>query len=138
MKTFSGERCAEARVADIDFEMDQHWYNKNLRWWEVVVERSPIRRIKGERDSDFPNFYKIGYLLDRYKNKEFFAKAQSSVITEAVITPDGKWHQKGDMRWFGANSATAEEAYNWDMRFKETFIDKADPDWILTIADCHI
>ena len=138
LKPFHGERCAEARVADIDFEIDQHWYNEKLRWWEVVIEGSPIRRSQGEKESDFSNFYKIEYLLDRYKNKEIFAKVQSSAITDAVLTPDGKWYQRGDMGWFGTNSATAEEAYNWDMRFKETFIDKADPDWILTIVDCHI
>lgn len=69
---------------------------------------------------------------------ETYAKIQSSVVTYAVIMPDGKWYQKGDMGWFGLSSETEEESYDWDMHFKENFIDKADPDWILTIVDCHI
>ncbi len=136
LKTFNGGRCAEARVADINFGMDLCHYNKNLRWWEVVVEESPIRA--GEKEDDFFNIYKKEYLLNKYKNKETYAKVQSSVITYAVVMPDGKWYQKGDMGWFGAGSETAEESYAWDMRFKETFIDRANPDWILTIVDCHI
>lgn len=136
LKSFSGERCDEAKVADIDFEIDFHIYNRNLRWWEVVVEESPLR--EGEKESDFFHIYKKEYLLNKYKNKETYAKVQSSVITYAVVMPDGKWYQKGNMGWFGIGSETAEESYDWDMHFKETFIDRANPDWILTIVDCHI
>ncbi len=85
LKTLCGERCAEARVADIDFGIDL-----------------------------------------------------SSVITYAVVMPDGKWYQKGNMGWFGIGNETVEESCEWDMRFKETFIDQANPDWKLTIVDCHI
>lgn len=129
-------RYAQARVGDIDFEPDQELYNKKLRWWEVVVEGSPLR--SGEDKMDFFNFYQKEYYINRYKTKETYAKINSSVITYAVIMPDGKWYQKGDMGWWGFSSETAEESYDWDMHFKENFIDKADPDWILTIVDCHI
>lgn len=129
-------KYAQARVGDIDFEPDQENYNKNLRWWEVVVENSPLR--PGESEKDFFSAYKKEFYINRYKTKETYAKIQSSVVTYAVIMPDGKWYQKGDMGWFGLSSETEEESYDWDMHFKENFIDKADPDWILTIVDCHI
>lgn len=129
-------KYAQARVGDIDFEPDQENYNKKLRWWEVVVENSPLR--PGESEKDFFSAYKKEFYINRYKTKETYAKIQSSVVTHAVIMPDGKWYQKGDMGWFGLSSETEEESYDWDMHFKENFIDKADPDWILTIVDCHI
>lgn len=129
-------KYAQARVGDINFEPDQESYHKNLRWWEVVIEGSPLRA--GESERDFFNIYKKQYYIDRYKTKETYAKICSSLVTYAVIMPDGKWYQKGDMGWFGIGSESAEDFYNWNMHFKENFIDKADPDWILTIVDCHI
>lgn len=125
-----------ARVGDIDFSMDMEAYNKALRYWEVVVENQPLR--EDENKDDFFNFYRDGYYEDFYKNKETYAKICASDITYAVITPDGVWHQKGEMGWFGASSETADESLNWDLHYKERFIDTADPDWTLTIVDCHI
>lgn len=133
LRTFSGDRCAEARVADIDFGIDLHAYNANYRWWEVAVEGTPMR--EGEKADDFDSIYRKEDLLERYKSKESYAKIQSSVITNAVITPDGKWYQNGAAGCPGDESA--EEGYAWDMQFKEAFLDRAEPDWILTIADCH-
>lgn len=135
LKTSSGQ-TDEARVGDIDFEPNQESYTKKLRWWEVVVEGSPLRA--GESKRDFFSVYKKEYYINRYKTKETYAKIHSSVITYAVVMPDGKWYQKGDMGWFGFSSETAEESYDWDMHFKENFIDKAEQEWILTIVDCHI
>ena len=77
-------------------------------------------------------------MIDKYKNKENYATICSLPITYAVLTPDGVWHEKGEMGWFGISSETADESFNWDMHFKEMFIDTADPEWILTIVDCHI
>ena len=58
--------------------------------------------------------------------------------TYAVVTPDGEWHEKGSMGWWGCSSETADEAKDWEERYRERFLDSADPDWILTIVDCHI
>ncbi|MBO5032669.1 MAG: hypothetical protein J6D08_12430 [Lachnospiraceae bacterium] len=127
---------AQAKVGDINFEPDPERYQKNLRWWEVVVEDSPLRAWEDKRE--FLSFYKKEYLIARYKTKELYAKIQSSVVTYAVIMPDGTWYQKGQMGWFGCSSETPDASFEWDMKFKENFIDKADPNWTLTIVDCHI
>lgn len=129
-------RYAQAKVKDIDFEPDAVEYQKNIRWWEVVIEDAPLKQ--GEDKKDFLSLYKKEYLIAKYKNKELFARIQSSVITYAVVMPDGTWYQKGQMGWFGCSSETPDASFEWDMRFKENFIDKADPEWILTIVDCHI
>ena len=52
--------------------------------------------------------------------------------------PDGKWISPGEMGWFGASSETEEEACEWDLYYRERFIDTANPEWTLTIVDCHI
>lgn len=129
-------KYSQARVKDINFEPDKEKYNKALRWWEVVVENSPLKN--GEVKKDFLNFYNKEYLIRRYKNKETYAAIESSVITYAVILPDGTWHQKGQMGWFGCGNESDDASLEWDLKYKENFIDKAEPDWILTIVDCHI
>lgn len=125
-----------ARVGDIDFSMDMDEYNKAIRYWEVVVEKQPLR--EDENEKDFNNWYRDGYYEEYYRDKETYAKIYASVSTYAVVTPDGEWHQKGQMGWWGMSSETANESLDWDLHYKERFIDTADPDWILTIVDCHI
>ena len=75
--------------------------------------------------------------MDHYKTKENYAKICSSFVTYAVVTPDGKWHQKGDMGWWGASSETGDESLDWDLHYKERFLDIAKPNWELTVCDCH-
>ena len=125
-----------ARISDIDFSMDIDEYNKAIRYWEVVVEKQPLK--ENENEKDFFNWYRDGYYEEYYKDKETYAKIHASLCTYAVITPDGEWHQKGEMGWWGTSSETANESLDWDLHYKERFIDVADPDWTLTIVDCHI
>lgn len=125
-----------ARVGDIDFSMDMEEYNKAIRYWEVVVEKQPLK--EDEDPDDFHNWYRDGYYEEYYKDKETYAKICASCSTFAVVTPDGKWYEKGQMGWFGASSETADESLDWDLHYKERFIDTADPDWTLIIVDCHI
>ena len=125
-----------ARVGDIDFSMDMDEYNKAIRYWEVVVEKQPLK--DGEKEDDFCNWYRDGYYEEYYRDKETYAKICASCNTYAVVTPDGTWHEKGSMGWWGTSSETGDESLDWDLHYKERFIDTADPDWTLTIVDCHI
>ena len=125
--------CDISKIKDVDFSEDKERYDESIRWWEVVVEGYPLR--EGEKEDDFFNFYKIEYLKEKYKTKENYAKCQSVFATFAVITPDGKWYEKGNMGWW---ACVSNEDYNWDLNFKERFIDTANPDWTITIVDCHI
>ena len=125
-----------AIVKDIDFSMDIDEYNKAIRYWEVVVEKQPLK--DGENKDDFISWYKEGYYEEYYRDKETYAKICASYNTYAVVTPDGKWHEKGEMGWWGMSSETADESLDWDLHYKERFIDTADPDWVMTIVDCHI
>ena len=131
------KRVDSAKVKNIDFSMDVNEYNKSIRFWELVVEGVTPKDEK-EEDIIKWNFYKPEYYTNRYENKEQYAKLSAEFGTYAVITPDGKWHSKGDMGWWGCSSESAEEANNWSVSFKEKFIDDADPEWTLTVVDCHI
>lgn len=125
-----------ARIRDIDFSMDMEAYNEAIRYWEVAVDKQPLK--DGEDPDDFINYYRDGYFEEYYKDKETYAKIMSSFTTFAVVTVDGKWHEKGEMLYFGMSTETADESLDWDLHYKERFIDTADPDWTLTIVDCHI
>lgn len=70
--------------------------------------------------------------------KEEYVKDNLGFSTFAVITPEGKWHEKGSMGWFGMSSETEEESHEWNKSFMEAYIDNADPELVLTIVDCHI
>ena len=122
-----------AKVSDIDFSPDEEIYKKSIRFWEVVVDKQEL--LPGEDKNNFFNYYKESYYTSRYGDKETYARLQASFSTFAVITPDGKWYEKGKMGWW---AAVSNEEMAWDEKYKERFIDTANLDWTLTIVDCHI
>lgn len=58
--------------------------------------------------------------------------------TYAILTPDGEWHEPGPMGWWGIPNATNDEIVDFKDNYYEKFIKSANPDWNLTIVDCHI
>lgn len=132
LKTADG--CVnEARISDIDFRPDPEEHARAIREWEVLVEGDEQRPRE-----DFCSFYKPEYYLNFYGTKEKYAEAMAAFTTYAVVTPNGLWHQKAEMGWFGMDNATPEGNDDWNKNYKRRFIDKADPNWIMTIVDCHI
>jgi hypothetical protein len=130
-------RVDSAKIKDIDFSVDGKEYKKLIRFWELKVDGDAPRNEK-EKELLKWDIYKREYYVDKYASKEEYARIESSFATYAVITPDGKWHEKGKMGWFGFGSESDEEDKHWNKSFKEIFIDTADPEWTLSIVDCHI
>lgn len=126
-----------AKIKDIDFSIDSEKYAEAIRFWELIVECQTPENEHEERVVKY-NFYNSMYYSDRYDSKEQYAQLTAEFGTYAAITPDGVWHSKGDMGWFGCGSESDEEAKRWNQSFKEMFIDSADPEWTLTVVDCHI
>lgn len=122
-----------AKVRDIDFSLDQEAYEDALRFWDTVVDHKPVP--DGE---EMHSLYTEEYYRDYYGDRETYARHQAQFSTFAVVTPDGEWHEKGRMGWFGCSSETGEEARDWEDHYKERFLDTADPNWELHIIDCHI
>lgn len=117
----------EARVKDIDFIPDKDKYDEAYKFWKDNVDGDGDDRI-----------FKKEYYINRYCTAETFALVSSGFSTYAVVTPDGKWHAPGEMGWFGCSTESDEDYMDWVIHYKERFIDSADPEWILTIVDCHI
>jgi hypothetical protein len=118
-----------------DFSPDPEEYTKSIRFWELAVEGAEPTEEERKR---FFCMYRPQYFLDRYTCKENYARIQSLWTTWAVLTPDGKWHEKGEMGWFGMSNESHDQAVSWDETYKEKFLDTADPDWTITVVDCHI
>ena len=133
MLKVGGKKVDSARVADIDFTPDPLEYEAALRYWDVVVEHQEKR--PGE---EYVSLYGEQYYLDYYGDRETYARYMTQFSTYAVVTPDGEWHEKGRMGWFGASSETPDEARDWEEHYRERFLDTAEADWVLTIVDCHI
>lgn len=106
------------------------YYEVGGRWGTFLQDHDPsiIDANLAPRTTVKVGDYSFGPDVDT--GKEF--------ITYAVLTPDGEWHECGAMAWFNLSSATEEERNDWDKNYKARFIDTADPDWLLTIVDCHI
>lgn len=126
-----------AKIGDIDFSPDMKEYNKAIRFWELYVDGQEAQNSEDKELIEWC-FYKPDYYKNRYLNKELYAKTESEFSTYAVITPDGVWHSKGDMGWWGCSSESDEENRAWHKSFYETFIQNTNPDFYLTVVDCHI
>lgn len=119
-----GSSAVECPVSEIDFGVDQEEYDKALKYWEETATVG--------KDS----FFNAEYFLLRYKDAETYAKSQSQFSTHAIVTPDGKWIEKGKMGWFAYCSATPEEEREWDENY-EALVSKY-KDYVATFIDCHI
>lgn len=124
-------RYDAARIKDIDFSPDQDAYDRAIAEWEHNVEGS------GD-DESLMWWEPASRVVERYGDKETFAKVESTVFWRAVVTPDGRWHEVGEMGWFGCSSEKGDEYVDWALHFKERFIDPCDPEWALVVVDCHI
>lgn len=88
---------------------------------------------------DGDHIYKKEYLLGKYPDEQTYIKKMTEFSTFAVVTPDGEWHEKGEMGWFGCSSETADEDNEWCDGYYDAFIKPAiENGWELTIVDCHI
>ncbi len=125
----------QAQIKDIDFSLNQELYDKAARFWEVYVEKAPLR--PEENPEAFDSFYTPEYYKQLYESKENYAKEQSSFSTWALVTPEGEWYQKGDMGWWATHNGTAESFRNFSEAF-ERILSECDPEWYITIVDCHI
>lgn len=116
----------EDYVKNIDFSPDKEQYEEAIKYWEEYIAKNNNL------------FFKQSYYLERYGTAQKYAELVSAFGTYAVVTPDGEWHAPGNMGWFGVSTESDDEYRDWYEHYKERFIDTADPNWILTIVDCHI
>lgn len=73
------------------------------------------------------------YLINR---EQFIQNASDNAISTFAVIKDGKWYEKGDMRWFGVVLDEKEQTA-WNGEFK-ALIDDLSEDTLLSVYDCHI
>lgn len=117
-----------AKIKDIDFSPNAERYNECYQWWKDNVEAP---------DEEWDELYKKEYFTKRYRDAEEYATRNASFATFALVTPDGEWHEQGEMGWFGCSSETPEEAREWDEQYA-SFIENANPEHYFVMVDCHI
>lgn len=60
----------------------------------------------------------------------------NETIPFAFVTPDGKWHEKGEMGWWARVKNEKAES-DWKNEFIE-FVERLDSDAMVVVVDCHI
>lgn len=95
------------------------WYDIGGRWGNLLL-------------------LKNGDTANSAKVKDIDFDKMEDFRTYAVLTPNGQWHAPGSMGWWGMSSETNDEYEEWKEKFAEKFIKNANPEWELSIVDCHI
>lgn len=99
-------------------------YNPNSKWdWYIIGGRwtgGLVTKEGRETNSD--------YISEIDWNK--------TDIPFAFITPNGIWHERGEMGWW-AIVTNEKEQDGWEAEFKKA-IEKLDNDVLVTLVDCHI
>ena len=118
-----------ARVKDIDWEIKQEELEECVDFWDNYVEG------KGEY-KDFV-YWKPSHYKKLYGDVNTYVKATCQFNTFAVIDLEGRWHARGEMMFFGIvnNEKNAEQ---WDLKYKEVFLDSVPEDTVVVLVDCHI
>lgn len=135
IKQKDGKRVDVAPIGSIDMTMDQDTYEQALNFWDVAIDQKDELK---KPDVDYFTLHKPEYFKEYFGDRETYAKDRASFSSYAVITPDGKWHAKGEMGWFGYSSETPDDAKEWRDNWQKRWIDEQDPELIMTIVDCHI
>ena len=117
----------QAKVGDIEWDLMAELNKKEAinRWEEA--EKDP------KQDTNY-RYFMYGIKKDMTK-EDYISSIADNFETYAVLTTDGKWHEKGKMGWFGIST---DEKQGWSESYKESFIKNADPNWTISIVDCHI
>lgn len=120
-----------------------------LRVSDVAWDATPSERknaaddwaaiIRGDKDEmlDRSLYFRREYYLEEFVDEETYVSENSGVLPWAFITPDGVWHQKGNMGWWAANDATRESRKKYHEELNNA-IRAVPQDLMAFLFDCHI
>ena len=100
------------------------WYSIGGRWSGKLYDK-----VTGE----WCDSVRVGDWDMDYEDEDHDA----FLSTYAIITPDGEWFAPGEMGWFGMSTETSEQWEKWQNGYKSA-IRALNPNWYITIVDCHI
>ncbi|MEY8460990.1 hypothetical protein AALA69_07675 [Eggerthellaceae bacterium 24-137] len=121
----------QAKLGDMIWDRDEADEKRLNDQWRAWVDGEEVEGL-----DDPPPLAAIR--VKQYGDRETYVLCNSTMWWRAVITPDGKWHEIGEMGWWGMSSESGGELVEWARAFKERFIDPYPPEYVLTVIDCHI
>lgn len=92
------------------------------------------------------DWYDIGGRWNKYLKTKNGRQVNTAYVDEidwkdifpfAFITPDGEWHERGEMGWWACVSNEKEET-DWKDEFKKFICSLDSKNTIVTVVDCHI
>lgn len=123
-RKYKPDEFDSALVSEIDFDAMKQRRLQEVEPYEICFERK---------------LYKPDYFIEMYPTEDDYIADKINFSTYAVITPDGEWHAKGKMGWFGFGTETPESKREFLDNYRKDFLEPAIKNgWYLTIVDCHI
>lgn len=115
---------------------------KDIEWgrntdWNKYTKEHPEAKETYDKLITKGDFFKPEYYQKYYPTFEVFLKRTIEFIPYSLVTPDGEWHSKGTVGWFGMSDETPEESMKWDEAFYKTYIE-GNEELYVTFVDCHI
>lgn len=118
-----------AKIKDIDFRFDVDKYNEAKYKWEVLFEGASPDKLNDDEYAILK--HSADSIRKMYMTKELYCLERSTIITSAVITPDGEWHEES----YYSNS---KENKKWISEYYNRFFKDVDKEYYVVIVDCHI
>ena len=122
-----------AQIKNIDFRFDVDRYSDAKKEWEIMFEGAPHYHMS---EDDYRMLMcQAGFVEHRYGTKEVYDLERSTMTTDAVITPDGNWHEVGGGNY---GEETQEGLKKWIEEYYSRFFKEQDKEYYVAIVDCHI
>lgn len=121
LRTKDNEKVDTCLVSELDLSGEKD-REEMLEYWGEKIETDTERKE---------------YILKEYGSKEAWLEKQINFSTFAFVTPDGEWFEPGKMGWWAMDTSTEESCKDYYKKFDD-FLKNADPNWAITIVDCHI
>lgn len=95
--------------------------------------------LRGDKDETFNRglYFRRDYYLEQFENEETYIVEHTGVLPWAFISPDGVWHQKGNMGWWAINDATPESRKKYREELNDA-VKSVPQNYIAFLFDCHI
>lgn len=131
-----GSKATFAKIADIDTRRNEKAYSEACAFWDYKVNGAEKPNNLGDVRT-WEDIFKPEFFIERYGDKETYARFCSDFLFRAVVTPDRDWHEVGEMGWWGVSFETREDVRDWVDHFRERFIEPY-MDCTLVVLNCHI
>ena len=121
----------ECRVSELLTEVTQDEINRAKADWNAILNGTP------EELFDRRLYFNREYYIEQFTDEAGYIKHNTGLLPWAFVTPDGVWHQKGNMGWWAMNDATKESRDQYFKDFRAT-VASLPPDLMAYALDCHI